>query len=208
MLLLDEPMATLDGALRQRILSFLLRVLERFQLPMLVVSHSAYELQVLCDDVIHLGNGSVVRQGRPEAVFAKSDLYAVVAREGFENVLPARIVMVGDTNCQLRLGGEGPHITAPPTRLPEGARVKVALPAADVVVSLRPVEGLSARNPLPARVLKVQDADQPALLMVRIGPDLPELAVELTFDAVADLEITPGRELYLIFKSSSLTLLG
>ncbi len=144
MLLLDEPMAALDGALRQRILSFLLRVLERFQLPMLVVSHSAYELPVLCDDVIHLGNGSVVRQGWPEAVFAKSDLYVAVANEGFENVLPAQILMVAASNCQLRLGSEGPRITAPPTRLPVGTRVKVGLPAADVVVSLRPVERLQS----------------------------------------------------------------
>lgn len=208
MLLLDEPMAALDGALRQRILPFLLRVLDRFRLPMLVVSHSAYELQVLCDDVIQLENGRVAGQGRPEVIFAKSGVYEVVAKEGFENVLPARIEKVASTNCQLRLGGEGLSLTASPTRLPVGAQVKVGLPAADIVVSLRAVEGLSARNRLPARVLRVEPTDQFVLLIVRVGSELPELAVELTRDAVEELGIRPGCDLFLIIKSSSVSILG
>ncbi len=62
LLLLDEPFAFLDQALRRRILTYLLQVRERFAGPIIIVSHQADELQELCDELVHLAHGRIVEK--------------------------------------------------------------------------------------------------------------------------------------------------
>ncbi len=63
LLVLDEPLASLDLSLRRRILPLLRRVREEFQIPMLLVSHDPDEITALCDHVIALQRGQVVAVG-------------------------------------------------------------------------------------------------------------------------------------------------
>jgi len=70
LLLLDEPLASLDRRLRWRILPLLKQAYRRFSLPMLLVSHDKFEIQALCDEVLIMEAGQVVRSGSPAAVFS------------------------------------------------------------------------------------------------------------------------------------------
>lgn len=54
LLLLDEPLASLDERLKQQILPFLLRVRDDLKKPMLYVSHSLAEIQFLTDSIVHI----------------------------------------------------------------------------------------------------------------------------------------------------------
>lgn len=63
LLLLDEPLAAVDVALRRRILPYLLRVRDEFKLPMIYVTHDAGEARTLADHVIVLEDGRVIRSG-------------------------------------------------------------------------------------------------------------------------------------------------
>lgn len=78
LLLLDEPLASLDLRLKQRILPYLQTVRDEFQVPMLYVSHQADEIVALADEVLVLDRGRIVRQGAPATVFT------VVERPAFE----------------------------------------------------------------------------------------------------------------------------
>ncbi len=68
LLLLDEPLAALDEPLKQRVLDYLERVLEEWQIPILYVSHGAAEVRRLAQHVIVLDSGRVSAQGSPERV--------------------------------------------------------------------------------------------------------------------------------------------
>ncbi len=70
LLLLDEPLASLDEELKARILPFLARTVGHFDLPMIYVSHSSAELRSLADQVLLLENGKIAGEGSPEALFA------------------------------------------------------------------------------------------------------------------------------------------
>ena len=70
LLLLDEPLSSLDARLKQRILPFLARVKAAFPLPILYVSHDPSEIAALCDEVLVLDGGRLVRRGEPGALFA------------------------------------------------------------------------------------------------------------------------------------------
>ena len=57
LLLLDEPLASLDADLKARIIPFLCRVRDEFQLPMLYVTHDEQEVLALCDEVLEIRRG-------------------------------------------------------------------------------------------------------------------------------------------------------
>lgn len=63
LLLLDEPLASLDRKLKERIVPYLQRIRDEFRLPMLYVSHDAEEVAALCEEVWQLERGRIV--GRP-----------------------------------------------------------------------------------------------------------------------------------------------
>lgn len=69
LLLLDEPLSSLDAKLKNQILPFLKRVRDEFPVPILYVTHSADEVSALCDEVIVIEQGLVVERGTPASIF-------------------------------------------------------------------------------------------------------------------------------------------
>ncbi len=61
LLLLDEPLASLDPKLKTRILPFLARVRDEFRLPMLYVSHDVAEVEALCEEILWMERGRFSR---------------------------------------------------------------------------------------------------------------------------------------------------
>lgn len=70
LLLLDEPLAAMDAALRYRILPYLGRVRDEIRLPLIYVSHNEAEVRSIADWVIVLDRGRVTSSGRPDGVLA------------------------------------------------------------------------------------------------------------------------------------------
>ena len=70
LVLLDEPLASLDLKLKAKIIPYLCRVRDEFHLPMLYVTHDPSEAAALCDEVLVMERGRFVRQGKPDAIFA------------------------------------------------------------------------------------------------------------------------------------------
>ncbi len=75
LLLLDEPLSALDRSMRQRLQDYLLALHHSHKLTILLVTHDLSEIFRLTDQVIELDNGTILRQGTPEEVFA--DTYPV-----------------------------------------------------------------------------------------------------------------------------------
>ncbi|MFP4282706.1 MAG: molybdenum ABC transporter ATP-binding protein [Opitutales bacterium] len=207
LLMLDEPLASLDLALRRKILPFLRRVREHFEIPMLVVSHHPAELLALCDEVLAIRAGAVVASGAPVEVLARAEVYAAAASEGFENMLPGRVQAQEAHRTLVELGREsaGPMVSVPRVEAPVGERVLLGLPAHDILVAIQPVDGLSARNRLRARLTGIEPSGHRQVLTARLlDVDLPPLAIELTAEAVEDLALAPGSPVWLLVKSSAI----
>ena len=71
LVLLDEPLASLDLKLKAKIVPYLCRVRDEFHLPMLYVTHDPAEAAALCDEVLVMERGRFVQQGKPDVVFAE-----------------------------------------------------------------------------------------------------------------------------------------
>jgi molybdate transport system ATP-binding protein len=72
LLLLDEPLASLDEALKAKALDLLRRVRAEFDVPILYVSHAAEEIVALCDQVLVMEHGQVLRRGTPGEIFERT----------------------------------------------------------------------------------------------------------------------------------------
>jgi molybdate transport system ATP-binding protein len=81
LLLLDEPLASLDRSLKDRIMPYLKRIRDEFAIPMLYVTHSPAEVIALCEDVVVLQSGKCVAHGKPHDVFAPSEATVYRLRE-------------------------------------------------------------------------------------------------------------------------------
>ena len=205
-LLLDEPLASLDLALRRRILPYLVRVGEEFDLPMLYVSHEPTEVAVLCDEVALLEAGRVTAQGRPADVLAS--VWRAERLEGApENVLRGVVREMQGEIARVGLASEV-LLDVSAAGLAPGARVVLGIPADEILVATKRPEGLSARNVLPARVLTL-DASRPGIVLrATLAPGGPALDVLLTRASTESLGLAPGARLFLVLKSNSVRVLS
>lgn len=80
LLLLDEPLASLDQTLKTKSLALLQRTQQEFRVPMLYVSHSAEEVTTLCDKVMVLEQGKVLRSGTPKEIFTERSVSVLELR--------------------------------------------------------------------------------------------------------------------------------
>jgi molybdate transport system ATP-binding protein len=69
LLLLDEPLASLDLKLKKRIFPYLARIRDEFKIPMLYVTHDRGEALELADEMVVLINGKIVQAGAVQDVF-------------------------------------------------------------------------------------------------------------------------------------------
>lgn len=208
LLLLDEPLASLDAGLRRKVLPFLQRVQAEFAIPILLVSHNPVEVQALCEDLVVLREGQVIARGEPRAVLTRPAVFPLAQGEGFENVLPAVVAGARDGTTEVRLGadGAGPPLTIPRSALPPGSTLLLSMPADEIVLALEHPAGLSARNALPARVESVQAVGAIRLVTARVADGAPPIVAEVTADARTELQLAPGTELFLLIKTTAITL--
>ena len=208
LLLLDEPLASLDVPLRRRVLPFLRRVVDQFQIPMLLVSHDPMEVQALCDELIVLSKGEVVAQGEPPDVLTDPRVFPATLPGGFENILPCTVAEASDQTTQVTLSPGDPslRLAVSGARSSPGLRMWVGLPARDIILSAARPVGLSAPNVLPGRVVRVQFVNDVRLVTVSIGEAVRNVAVEVTPAACDELHLASGSCVFLIINTASCVL--
>ena len=89
LLLLDEPLASLDEGLKAEILPYLLRLKRDMLMPMVYVSHVREEIEHLADSVISIDKGSVQTQAAPGSpLSAAASMPASAAISSLSEVSP------------------------------------------------------------------------------------------------------------------------
>lgn len=208
LLLLDEPMASLDTALKKRILPFLVKIKQTFDIPIVIVSHNTTELLALCDEVLAIKDGKQLSIGKPNEVFAQKDVYATASEGGYQNIIPARLGPQTKNSSIALLGKfDSPYkISIPHTDGDAADNLLLGIPASDILVSVLPSNGVSARNRLPATIRSLTNVDYKTIITVSIDEStLPEFVVELTNDAIEELNLSVSKSIWLLFKSNSVS---
>ena len=195
LLLMDEPLASLDRGLKDRIMPYLRHLRSDLGIPMLYVSHSVAEILELTGQVIVLKAGRVVAHGDFFEVAHQPEVLPLVEAHGFENVLPVEVI----SGTRVRYRDQ--ELTVPPCGRLKGRRIFIGIRANDIILCRERPEGLSVRNALEGRILEVSEVGGKQVVYVDVGK---RLAVEVTPEAVAELSLRAGEGVVCLVKTHSI----
>jgi molybdate transport system ATP-binding protein len=207
-LLLDEPLAALDVPLRERVLPYLMRVRDEWQVPILYVTHNAGEALALASHLLLLREGRLEAQGAPLDLLATAG-FRREAATGLENLRRGRVAAHDEAGGVTRLAlHDGGMLAAPLAReRPAGSEATVSVRAEDVLVVTAPPVGLSARNVYECRIAAVLPTGDDVTLRCAPAGGGADWLVRVTPSAVSALGLAPGRGAWLAIKSHSVRLL-
>jgi molybdate transport system ATP-binding protein len=201
LLLMDEPLASLDGARKAELLDYIANLAGHFTLPILYVSHAPEEILRVAARLVLIEGGRKRTEGPVEAVMSRADFAAAAGSRTLVTILEAVIETHEPQRGISRLAWAGRHIDVPHLDLAPGSTVRARIPADHVILALKPVEGLSVRNQVPGTVLSLNPAG--ALVDVAIDVGVP-LHAELTPDACRELDLAPGKPVTVLIKSAAI----
>jgi molybdate transport system ATP-binding protein len=206
LLLMDEPLASLDSARKAEILPYLIRLKTALSLPVVYVTHALDEIVRLADSLVLIESGHVVGFGSVSDVASRADL-PLAQRDDGGAVLLCRVGQ-HDTSCALTLlEGAGAVFWVPLLDLPPDATCRVRIPAREVILAGKPPEAISLHNIVAGTVSQI--VDDTARRSVLVGIDLPNgaLLARVTPDAIARLSLSPGSPVLALIKSTSIEVL-
>ena len=191
LLLMDEPLASLDAARKEEILPFLLRLRGEARVPIVYVTHSLDEVSRLADTMVVLAEGKVAAQGPVAEVMARLDLGLALGHAEAGAVLSATVAGHDLAYALTELLVAGQRLTVPRLEAPVGSAVRLRVRARDVALATVPPTGTSVRNLLRAHVRSITCAEGPyAELVLDLGG--PLLRSRLTRRSVDELGLAPG----------------
>jgi molybdate transport system ATP-binding protein len=200
LLLLDEPLASLDQGRRNEILPYLERLREETTTPMVYVSHSIDEVTRLADTIVVLNDGKTVATGAVGDVMTRLDLFPITGRFEAGAVLDARVSSQDDGYGLTTLAFDGGELVVPRLGNAVGTSVRVRVRARDVILSLSAPTDTSANNVLPATISEIrQDPGPYADILLRAGAT-PFLA-RVTRSSIERLGLRPGLDIFTIIKA-------
>jgi molybdate transport system ATP-binding protein len=201
-LLLDEPLTGLDAELKASIVDDLRAWNAARRIPILYVTHTREEVDALGERVIAMDHGRVVSEGTPIEVLEAPRRKRLAQAAGFENLLGATVVdlRAADGVMRVRLDGSLAELETPLGYATAGDRVRVAIRAGDILLATIRPEGLSARNVIAGRIVRMETRG--TLVRARVDCGV-EFIVHLTPGAVRSLELAEGCRVWLVLKTHS-----
>ena len=205
LLLMDEPLASLDPGLKNRILPYLNHIKQSFDIPILYVTHSVSEAMALADEVFWMSDGRIIAHGEPHKLLMTPSALPVAQITGVENVLSLPIAAFHERRgvTELTLGTQ--KLFVPYTQAKKEDLVPIAIRAQDIIVATDRRLPISARNILSGTILQISDQGGRVMLVVDVEDHL--LSVEITNQALNELALAEEMVCYVIIKASAINLL-
>jgi molybdate transport system ATP-binding protein len=203
-LLLDEPFAALDRAVRLALHDGIERLRERLSCPIVLVTHDFDEVARLADRVLVLEAGRIVAEGDVGAISARTDIAVIAAAAEPGTVLAATIAFHLPERGLTLLDSPAGRLACPIVAAAPGARLRVRIPARDVILADRVPEGISVHNALAGTVTTIARG-APGTVSVSVAVGQALLLAQVTGDAVGRLGLAPGGAVVVLVKSVAVT---
>jgi len=203
LLLLDEPLAGLDGGAREDLLGRLEGLHARLAAPMIYVSHAIDEVARLADHIVLLDAGRVVGAGPLNAVVTRLDLPPALI-EAAGAVIDGVVTAHDAADHLTELSFDGGVLLVPRERASVGERLRCRIAARDVVLTTERQAATSALNQLACRVVAVGDADHPSQCLVQLDAGGAPLLARITRRSARALDLAPGRAVWAQVKAVAL----
>jgi len=214
LLLLDEPLASLDTRLKQQILPFLRRVKDEINIPMIYVSHAIDEILYLTNQIALLEHGEILAIGAFNEVMHDARVLALTNSLGLENILQTKVtahhIEDGYTTATLN---DQQALSIPLNESAIGDDAIISIAASNIALSLKKITGITIQNQLAGKVMRIQQIGARVLVTVNISfsksaEHNTELIAEITAKALQSMKLEQGSQVVCLFKTQSIRTLA
>ena len=202
LLLMDEPLASLDVIRRDEVLRYIELLRDDLAIPIVYVSHSVGEVTRLADTVVLLSDGKVLAVGNVDEVMGRIDLRPQTGRFEAGAVIDTTVAEHDAQYGLTTLAFHGGSLVVPSVEALPGERVRVRIRARDVSLALSRPTGLSIVNVLEGSLVAFGSDDGPIVdVQLRIGE--VSLLARITRRSREQLGLVEGQKVYALVKAVS-----
>jgi molybdate transport system ATP-binding protein len=202
LLLMDEPLASLDHEHKREILPYIRRLQTTWSLPIIYVSHSLEEILQLVDSLILLKEGRVVAEGPAKNIFSELDLRGIINPDILGAIFDTKVIQHESEFGLTRVGFMDHQLHIPKQEVEVGQAIRLHIHSNDVsIVTSPPDIRTSVLNILEAKVMEVGPID-PTGYSVDIKLDVGQpLLATITRKSLKNLALEPGQKVYAHIKA-------
>jgi molybdate transport system ATP-binding protein len=200
LLLMDEPLASLDARRKDEILPYLERLRDQANVPIIYVSHSVAEVTRLATTIVLISDGRVHAVGPVQEVMGRADLYPLAGRFEAGAVLLVRVAKHDRRWGLTELAGSFGELVVPRLDVPVGTALRIRVRARDVILALTRPSGISALNVVEGQVERLIPIEEGAL-EVQLRASDQRLLARVTRRSGEALGLAPGRQVFAVIKS-------
>ncbi len=196
-LLLDEPLASLDVTLRQE-LRDLLKEINQSGKTIIHVTHDYMEAATLSKTIAVIEQGELLQWGRPDEVFRNPVSEFVARFSGIKNIFKCRFNL-HETQNGLFQGTTANNLIIKSIVPPAKATAHLMIPGEDIIVAAEELE-TSAANQYPGIIQEIITLNHGAELIISTGEIF---SVIVSKNSIRNLELRPGKKVWISFKASA-----
>jgi len=203
LLLMDEPLASLDDASKSEILPYLETLHEQLDVPILYVSHSVEEVVRIADYMVLLHKGKVQAQGPLNQLMTDPALPLSHLEEAcavIEGQVESHQAEFHLTHIATPCGSFA--ISQRPLAVSRPVRIKVL--ARDVSIALSLAEHSSISNSIEASIVSISEQKDPAQVLLTLNAKGVLLLSRITRRSLLTLNLQLQQQVYAQVKSVSL----
>jgi len=201
-LLMDEPLASLDLKRKQEILPYLSRLHQQLDIPIIYVTHSQQEVAQLADTLVIIENGRILASGLLAEIQSRLDLPLAQDREA-TSVWQVSIAEHESDYHLTRVEFDGGALSIPAIDAEIGAALRVQIYARDVSITLVEPNATSVLNVLPAVISEITEGrDSQAVVQLQVGQQL--LLAHITRKSLVVLDLQIGMSVFVQIKGTSI----
>ncbi len=202
LLLMDEPLASLDSGLKGRIIPYLCHIKNAFEIPILYATHAISEVMALADEAFIISDGKITFAGEPYKLLNAPTALPIANITGVENILSLPIAESNKEKGITALEFGTQRLVIPFIDMNHKEEVPIAIRAEDIIISLEDKLPISARNILKGIIETIENH---SLLSIKV--EQHHLTVKITPDASEQLQLCEGKEIYCVIKANAVNLL-
>ena len=202
-LLLDEPFSAVDTNLRNQILPFIMRIQQKVQIPMLVVSHDLPDLLKLTNTLCVIKSGQCIGHGQYYDLLKIKAVSEIFGASALVNSINLKVLQTTPNGLTI-LGAEGTknevRIKCESCRdhYTEGQNIKIFINADDIALSAGKLSNVTIQNQVEGKVTDIIQRGASLLCIVDAGF---KLVVEITAESQKRMQINEGSNVWCLFKS-------
>lgn len=203
LLLLDEPLASLDASRRGEVLPYLETLRDQLAIPMVYVSHNFDEVLRLATHLVLMESGRTVAQGELGEMSLHPSVRAIIGADAVGAIVDGTVLGTDSTSGLTRVQVGSGELKVLCGEIAPGTRLRVQLLARDLIVATEPPRQISVRNSLKGLITRVaSEVDGSDLIAIDIGGIL--IMARVTKAATIELNLAPGKPVWALVKTASL----